>query len=102
MLGASAPSIVYIRKHGSSIHIVHAWHVASSEASFDATISALDAETSRSCGVTGDCGVCITPEMCNRVTDHGDMSSFFKPALSHICRVIPAPQSPETLRRYRR
>ena len=66
--------------------------------SFDATISALDAETSsldaetsaivRSyrryrCGVygdIGDCGVGITPQMCNRVTNHGDMSTFSKPA----------------------
>ena len=73
--------------------------------SFDATISAMDAETSsldaetsahstatlaiaRSyrryrCGVygdIGDCGVGITPQMCNRVTNHGDMSTFSKPA----------------------
>ena len=73
--------------------------------SFDATISALDAETSsldaemsalgaatsaiaRSyrrywCGVygdIGDCGVGITPQICNRVTNHGDMSTFSKPA----------------------
>ena len=79
--------------------------------SFDATISALDAETSsldaetssldaetlalgvatsaiaRSYqrywrGVTGDCGVGITPQMCNRVTNHGDMSTFSKPVSS--------------------
>ena len=66
--------------------------------SFDATISALDAEMSsldaetsaiaRSyrryrCGVycdIGDCRVGITPQMCNRVTNHGDMSTFSKPA----------------------
>ena len=62
--------------------------------SFDATISALDAETSalgaaiaRSYrryrrGVSGyisDCGVGITPQMSNRVTNHGDMSTFSKP-----------------------
>ena len=40
--------------------------------SFDATISALDAETSarrcrRSRGVSCDCGVGITQQMCNRV-----------------------------------
>ena len=50
--------------------------------SFDAAISALDAETSprrrRSRGVTGDIGVGITPQMCNRVTNHGD-STFSKP-----------------------
>ena len=70
--------------------------------SFDATISALDAETSSldaetsalgaatfaiawshwqyRRGVSGDCGVGITPQMCNRVTNHGDMSTFSKPA----------------------
>ena len=34
------------------------------------------------CGVTsdiGDCGVGTTPQMCNRVTNHGDMSTFSKP-----------------------
>ena len=78
------------------------------QSSFDATISALVAETSsldaetsslnaetsavgaatsaieRSYrryrrGVYGDCGVGITPQMCNRVTNHGDMSTFSKP-----------------------
>ena len=63
--------------------------------SFDATISAIDAETSSlgaatsaiawsyrryRRGVSGDCGVGITPHMCNRVTNHGDMSTFSKPA----------------------
>ena len=67
--------------------------------SFDATIglSALDAETSALGAATfviarsywryrrgvsgdiGDCGVGITPQMCNRVTNHGDMSAFSKP-----------------------
>ena len=62
--------------------------------SFDATISSLDAETSllgaaiaRSyrryrrgvSGDIGDCGVGITLLMCNRVTNHGDMSTFSKP-----------------------
>ena len=27
-----------------------------------------------------DCGVGITPQMCDRVTNHGDMSTFSKPA----------------------
>ena len=53
----------------------------------DAEMSALDVETSalaRSSrryrrGVSGDCGVGITPQMCNRVTNHGDMSTFSKP-----------------------
>ena len=68
--------------------------------SFDPTISALDAETSalgaatspiawshrryrhRVAGDTGDCGVGITPRMCNRVTNHGDMSTFSKSGLT--------------------
>ena len=75
------------------------------QSSFDAPISALDAETSsldaesaetlalgaatsaiaRSYrryrrGVSGDCGVGITTQMCNRVTNQGDMSTFSKPA----------------------
>ena len=60
----------------------------------DAETSALDAETSglgaatsaiaRSYRryrrrVSGDCGVGITPQVCNRVTNHGDMSTFSKP-----------------------
>ena len=61
---------------------------------FDATISALDAETLAlgaaiarsyqrnwrgvSCDIS-DCGDGITPQMCNRVTNHGDMSTFSKP-----------------------
>ena len=77
--------------------------------SFDATISALDAETSaldvetsafgaatsaiaRSyrryrrgvSGDIGDCGVGITPQMCNRVTNHGDRSTFSKPAQGQL------------------
>ena len=74
---------------------------------FDATISALGAETSALgtetsalgtatsaiarryrqyrrgvSGDIGDCGIGITPQMCNRVTNHGDMSTFSKP-VSH-------------------
>ena len=60
--------------------------------SFDATISVLDAEMSAIArsyrqyrrGVPvdiGDCGVDITLQMCNRVTNHGDMSTFSKPAI---------------------
>ena len=30
-------------------------------------------------GVFGDCGVGVTPQMCNRVTNHGDMSTFSRP-----------------------
>ena len=70
---------------------------------FNETISALDAETSAlgaetsalgadtsalgaamcSHGVSGnigDCRVGITPQMYNRVTSHGDMGTFSKPA----------------------
>ena len=32
----------------------------------------------RSRRVSGDCGVGITPQMCNRVTNHGDMGTFSK------------------------
>ena len=74
--------------------------------SFDTTISALDADTSsldaetsalgtetsaiaRSYrryrrGVYGDIGVDITPQMSNRVTNHGDMSTFSKPVLLQL------------------
>ena len=75
--------------------------------SFDAMILALDAEMSSLAAETsalgaatfaivrsywryrrgvsgdiGDCGVGITPQMCNRVTNHGDMSTFSKPERS--------------------
>ena len=75
--------------------------------SFVATISALDAETSsfdaetsalgaaiersyrryrrRVSGDIGDCGVGITLQMCNRVTNLGDMSTFSKPELFLSC-----------------
>ena len=32
-------------------------------------------------GDIGDCGVGITPQMCNRVTNHGDVSTFSKPGV---------------------
>ena len=62
--------------------------------SLDAETSSLDAETSAIArsyqryrrGVYGDiddCGVGITLQMCNRVTNHGDMSTFSKP-VSHL------------------
>ena len=67
--------------------------------SFDATISALDPETSAIArsyrrywrGVHGDIGDCIvgiTPQMCNRVTNHGDMGTFFKPGQHAVTVVI--------------
>ena len=90
--------------------------------SFDATISALDAETSsldaetsslgaatsaiaRSyrryrCGVSGDigdCGVGITPQMRDRVTNHGDMSTFSKPGMGSLLL-----RYPRSLRHHRR
>ena len=65
--------------------------------SFDATISVLNAETSaivwsyrrywrRVFGNIGDCGVGITPQMCNRVTNHGDMGTFSKPVVLLRCQ----------------
>ena len=39
-------------------------------------------------GDIGDCRVGITPQMCNRVTNHGDMDTFSKPAWNHFCNVI--------------
>ena len=63
--------------------------------SFYATISAFDAKMSAIArsywryrrGVSGNCRVGITPQMCNRVTNHGDTSAFSKPVL-HICKVV--------------
>ena len=57
--------------------------------SLDAETSSLDAETSAIArsyrryrrgvyGDIGDCGVGTTPQMCNKVTNHGDMSTFSK------------------------
>ena len=39
------------------------------------------------CGVSGDCGVGITQQMCNTVTNHGDMRTFSKPVWHHSCYV---------------
>ena len=51
--------------------------------SFDAETSAIARSYRRyRRGVSndiGDCRVGITPHMCNRVTNHGDMSTFSKP-----------------------
>ena len=64
---------------------------------FNATISQLDAENRRSHGVSGDigeefpgidnCGVGITQQMCNRVTNHGDMGTFSKHLRMGIARL---------------
>ena len=58
---------------------------------FDATTSALTRSFWRyRCGVSGDiadCGVGITPQMCNRVTNHGDMATFSKPVPGVILSV---------------
>ena len=105
---AAMPIVARLAKHHKTLlnivkhhetHVKHhetlktLWNIMK-HSSFDATISSLDAETSarwrrRSCGVTGDigavsgniddCGVGVTPQMCNRVTNHGDMSTFSKP-----------------------
>ena len=40
------------------------------------------------CRDIGDRGVGITPQMCNRVTNHGDMSTFSKPAYSQGAQEI--------------
>ena len=83
-------------------HLKTMWNIMK-QSSFDATRSAhtssLDAETSALCAATsaiarsywryrrgvsgniGDCGVGITPQMFNRITNHGDMSTFSKPAV---------------------
>ena len=71
----------------------------------DVEMSALDVETSAFGAATsaiarsyrrylrgvsgdiGDCGVGITPQMCNRVTNHGDMSTFSKPARNRVTPV---------------
>ena len=63
---------------------------------FDAEISVLGAETSvltwsfrwYLLGVSGDCSVGITPQMCNIVTNHGDMGIFSRPVASHSMIVI--------------
>ena len=47
--------------------------------SLDAETLALGTATSAMRGVSGnigDCGVGITPQICNRVTNHGDTSTF--------------------------
>ena len=78
---------------------------AIAQRSFDATVSALHAETSAlnaemsaivqsfrryQRGVFGDCGVYITPQMCNRVTNHGDMGTFSKPGCGDIGKATSA------------
>ena len=115
---SAMPIVARLTKHHKTLlnivkhHETHVKHCDSSwntlktlwnimkHSSFDATISALGAETSALnvqmsafgaatlailpsyrwywCGVSGDCGVGITSRMCNRVTNHGDMS-FSKP-----------------------
>ena len=51
---------------------------------FDAMIAALGVVILRARGISSDCGVGITPQMCNRVTDHGDMGIFSRPVDIHI------------------
>ena len=45
----------------------------------DTEMSVLVMATSAIARSSGDCGFGITPQMCNRVTNHGDMSIFSKP-----------------------
>ena len=77
-------------------------HDAPISSSLDEETSSLDEETSALGAATtaiarsyrryrrgvsgdiGDCGVGITPQMCNRVTNHGDMSTFSKPGLEEV------------------
>ena len=35
-------------------------------------------------GVFADCGIGVTPQMCNRVTNHGDMGTFSRPDYSDV------------------
>ena len=79
---------------------------------FDATILVLDAETSVFVAaasvfgmaisvpalsfrqywrrVIGNCGVGITPQMCNRVTNHGDIGTFSRPSCTWyiVCTLV--------------
>ena len=50
----------------------------------------LPAISARSLRRYGNCGVGITPQMCNRVTNHGDMSTFSK----HDVTVLPSSNLP--------
>ena len=89
-------------KHSSFAATISALDVETSAFGLNAETSSLDAETSAFGAATsaiarsyrgyrrgvsgniGDCGVGITPQMCNRVTSHGDMSTFSKPAGSYL------------------
>ena len=84
----AATSRIARRSFDATISVVNA-----ETSSFDAETSSLGAETSAIArsyrryrrGVSGDignCGVGITPQMFNRVSNHGDMSTFSKPAAS--------------------
>ena len=66
-----------------------------------AEMSALGAETSAIArsyrryqrgffGDIYDCGVGVTPQICNRVTNHGDVGTFSKPGCH--CAIVPAIQ----------
>ena len=77
-------------KHSSFDALVSVLDAERSAFGFDAETSALGAATSAIAwsyrgyrrgvlGDIGDCRVGITPLMCNRVTNHGDMSTFSKP-----------------------
>ena len=85
-------------KYSSFDATISALDVETSAFGLDAETSSLGPETSALGAVTsaiarsyrryrrgvsiniGDCGVGVTPQMCNRVTNHGDMSTFSKPS----------------------
>ena len=87
-------------KHSSFDATISA--VDAETSALDAKTQALDADTSALGAATteiarsyrryrsgvspdiGDCGVSITPQMCNRVTNHGDKSIFSKPVFHDV------------------
>ena len=95
-------------KHSSFDATISALDAAAEASALDVETSAfgLDAETSVLGAVTsaiarsywqyrrgvsgniGDCGVGGTLQMCNRVTNHGDMSTFSKPEHITVLRIF--------------
>ena len=54
------------------------------QTALDAAISHSMWQYRRSLIVFGNCGVCITPLFCNRVTNHGDMGIFSRPDCNNV------------------
>ena len=50
----------------------------------------------RSFGVYGDCAVGITPQMCKRVTNYGDMGTFSKPAWHSFRKCLRVSSAPDS------